>query len=70
MSGVDQVSAVPLAIEDGDEERTLEMALPANVRRELPNEVWDLVFAYLRIESPELRRAALRAVRAIAQTSA
>jgi hypothetical protein len=37
------------------------------VTRELPDDIKDLVFAYLRIRSPELRRAAVRAVRAISQ---
>ena len=36
-------------------------------RPELPQDVRDLVFAYMRISAPDVRRAALRAVRAMGQ---
>lgn len=43
-------------------------ALAGDLPGDLPDDLKDLVFCYLRISSPELRAAALRAVRAMAKS--
>ena len=61
------MSAQPQPVEVAEAVRVMTSPAPVAAASELPMDVRDLVFAYLRISSPEVRRAALRAVRAMAQ---
>jgi hypothetical protein len=63
-AGSDQLSAKPTQAENLEHvDGRFAFVTPP----ELPADVKDLIYAYLRIRSVELRSAALRAVRAIGQ---
>lgn len=61
------MSAVPKPVELPDEERPAARAV-VGVPHDFPDDLKDIVYTYLRIDSAELKAAAVRAVRAIAQS--